>query len=158
MQPGVSAPAGRAGWIGAALATTAIAAYVVVCLVAGVSIDVRERDSAILIFGALALIAVALVGWRRAMRRADAAVRALEEERTRHAQAEREVRDVSRARDLALVRERDRFRNDRMHREEGGEGDIDRVREVLLGTSLELSGATKGILITRRRGDVGGHL
>ncbi len=188
MQPGVSAPPSRAGWIGAASAATAIAAYVVICLVAGVSVDVRERDSAILIFGALALIAVALVGWRRAMGRADAAVRALEEERTRHAQAEREVRDVSRARDLALVRERDRFRNDLsreearaeglerlhtaerrwhaalrdrvdgMHRAEGGEGDINRVREVLLGTSLELSGATKGMLITRRRGDVGGHL
>ena len=188
MQPGVSAPASRAGWIGAASATAAIAAYVVACLVAGVSVDVRERDSAILIFGALALAAVALVGWRRAMGRADAAVRALEEERTRQAQAERELRDVARARDLALVRERDRFRNDLsreearaeglerlhtaerrwhatlrdrvegMHRQEGGEGDLDRVREVLLGTSLELSGATKGMLITRRPGDVGGHM
>ena len=188
MQPGVSAPASRAGWIGAASATAAIAAYVVACLVAGVSVDVRERDSAILIFGALALAAVALVGWRRAIGRADAAVRALEEERTRQAQAERELRDVARARDLALVRERDRFRNDLsreearadglerlhtaerrwhatlrdrvdgMHRQEGGEGDLDRVREVLLGTSLELSGATKGMLITRRPGDVGGHL
>jgi diguanylate cyclase (GGDEF)-like protein len=188
MQPGVSAPASRAGWIGAASAAAVIAAYVVICLVAGVSVDVRERDSAILIFGALALVAVALVGWRRAMGRADAAVRALEEERTRQAQAERELRDVSRARDLALVRERDRFRNelsreearadglerlhtaerrwhaalrdrvDGMHRQEGGEGDIDRVREVLLATSLELSGATRGLLITRRRGDVSGHL
>ena len=188
MQPGVSAPASRAGWIGAASATAAIAAYVVACLVAGVSVDVRERDSAILIFGALALAAAALVGWRRAIGRADAAVRALEEERTRQAQAERELRDVARARDLALVRERDRFRNDLsreearaeglerlhtaerrwhatlrdrvegMHRQEGGEGDLDRVREVLLGTSLELSGATKGMLITRRPGDVGGHM
>ena len=188
MQPGVSAPASRAGWIGAASATAAIAAYVVACLVAGVSVDVRERDSAILIFGALALAAAALVGWRRAIGRADAAVRALEEERTRQAQAERELRDVARARDLALVRERDRFRNDLsreearaeglerlhtaerrwhatlrdrvegMHRQEGGEGDLDRVREVLLGTSLELSGATKGVLITRRPGDVGGHM
>ena len=188
MQPGVSAPASRAGWIGAASATAAIAAYVVACLVTGVSVDVRERDSAILIFGALALAAAALVGWRRAMGRADAAVRALEEERTQQVQAERELRDVARARDLALVRERDRFRNDLsreearaeglerlhtaerrwhatlrdrvegMHREEGGEGDLDRVREVLLGTSLELSGATKGILITRRPGDVGGHM
>ena len=188
MQPGVSAPASRAGWIGAASATAAIAAYVVACLVTGVSVDVRERDSAILIFGALALAAAALVGWRRAMGRADAAVRALEEERTQQVQAERELRDVARARDLALVRERDRFRNDLsreearaeglerlhtaerrwhatlrdrvegMHRQEGGEGDLDRVREVLLGTSLELSGATKGILITRRPGDVGGHM
>jgi diguanylate cyclase (GGDEF)-like protein len=188
MQPGVSAPASRAGWIGAASATAAIAAYVVVSLVAGVSVDVRERDSAILIFGALALAAAALVGWRRAMARADAAVHRLEEERTRQAQAERELRDVARARDLALVRERDRFRNDLsreearadglerlhtaerrwhaalrdrvegMHRQEGGEGDLDRVREVLLASSLELSGATKGMLITRRPGDVGGHL
>jgi hypothetical protein len=83
MQPGVSAPASRAGWIGAASATAAIAVYVAACLVTGVSVDVRERDSAILIFGALALAAVALAGWRRAMSRADAAVRALEEERTR---------------------------------------------------------------------------
>jgi HD-GYP domain-containing protein (c-di-GMP phosphodiesterase class II) len=188
MQPGVSAPASRAGWIGAASATAAIAAYVVVSLVAGVSVDVRERDSAILIFGALALAAAALVGWRRAVARADAAVHRLEEERTRQAQAERELRDVARARDLALVRERDRFRNDLsreearadglerlhtaerrwhaalrdrvegMHRQEGGEGDLDRVREVLLASSLELSGATKGMLITRRPGDVGGHL
>src|SRR5918993_1723302 len=117
MQPGVSAPASRAGWIGAASATAAIAAYVVVSLVAGVSVDVRERDSAILIFGALALTVAALVGWRRAMARADAAVRGLQEERTRQAQAERELRDVARARDLALVRERDRFRND-LSREE----------------------------------------
>jgi diguanylate cyclase (GGDEF)-like protein len=188
MQPGVSAPASRAGWIGAASATAAIAVYVAACLVAGVSVDVRERDSAILIFGALALAAVALVGWRRAMSRADAAVRALEQERTRQSQAERELRDVARARDLSLVRERDRFRNDlsreearadglerlhtaerrwhatlrdrveSMHRDEGGEGDLDRVRQVLLGTSLELTGAPKGMLITRRPGDVVGHL
>ncbi len=188
MEPGVSAPASRAGWIGAASATAAIAAYVVACLVAGVSVDVRERDSAILIFGALALGAVALVGWRRAMNRADAAVRALHEERARQEQAERELRDVAKARDQALVRERDRFRNelsreearterlerihtaerhwhatlrdrvDGMHRDDGGEGDLDRVRGVLLGTSLELTGATRGVLLTRRPGDVTGRL
>ena len=188
MQPGVSAPASRAGWIGAASATAAIAAYVVACLVAGVSVDVRERDSAILIFGALALAAAALVGWRRAIGRADAAARALEEERTRQAQAERELRDVAPGPRPRARPRTDRFRNDLsreearaeglerlhtaerrwhatlrdrvegMHRQEGGEGDLDRVREVLLGTSLELSGATKGMLITRRPGDVGGHM
>jgi diguanylate cyclase (GGDEF)-like protein len=188
MQPSVPAPPSRAGWIGAASATAAIAAYVVACIVAGVSVDVRERDSAILIFGALALCAVALAGWRRAARRADAAVAALEEERGRQQQAERELRDVARARDLALVRERDRFRNDlsreqaradrlerlhtaergwvttlsdrvdRMHRAEGGEGDLDRVRQIVLGTSLELSGAPRGALITRRQGDVAGRM
>ena len=94
--------------------------------VGGVSIDVRERDSAILIFGALALAAVALAGWRRAMSRADAAVRALAEERTRQSQAERELRDVARARDLSLVRERDRFRND-LSREEARADGLERL-------------------------------
>jgi diguanylate cyclase (GGDEF)-like protein len=188
MQPGVSAPAGRAGWFGAAAATAAIAVYVVACLVAGVSVDVRERDSAILIFGALALCAIALIGWRRAMARADMAVRTLAEERARQEQAERELRDVARARDLALVRERDRFRNDLsreearadrlerlhtaeqrwhatlrdrvdgMHRAEDGEGDLGRVRDVVLDTSLELVGASRGLLLTRRPRDVAGHV
>ena len=53
MQPGVPAPTGRAGWIGAASATAAIAAYVLGSLIAGVSVDVRERDATILVFGAL---------------------------------------------------------------------------------------------------------
>jgi diguanylate cyclase (GGDEF)-like protein len=188
MQPGASAPAGRAGWIGAAAATAAILVYVLASLIAGVSVDVRERDSAILVFFALAASILALVGWRRAMSRAQAAERALHEERAQQAQAERELRDVARARDRALVRERDRLRNDLsrqearadrlerlhtaerrwhgelrhrvelMHRAEGGEGDLDKVRSVVLDTALELVGAPRGLLLTRRAGDVAGHL
>lgn len=171
-----------------AVATAAIAVYTVARLAAGVSDQVRERDSAILIFGALALGAVALTGWWRALRRADTAARVLAEERARQEQAERELRDVARARDQALVRERDRFRNDlsreearaerlerlhtaerrwhealsarvdAVHRAAGGEGDLDRVREAVLQTALELTGAPRGLLLTRRPGDVTGRL
>jgi HD-GYP domain-containing protein (c-di-GMP phosphodiesterase class II) len=188
MQPGVPAPSGRAGWIGVVSAAAAIAAYVVGCLIAGVSVDVRERDATILVFGALALCILALLGWRRAMRRADAATRALAEERTRQEQAERELRDVARARDRALVRERDRFRNDlsreaaradrlerlhaaqhgwvrtlgdrvaRLHHAEGGEAGFDRVRETLLEASVELLEASRGVLLTRRPHDLSGAL
>jgi diguanylate cyclase (GGDEF)-like protein len=188
MQPGASASAGRASWIGVAAATAVILAYVLATLIAGVSVDVRERDSAILVFFALAAGILALIGWRRAMSRADAAERALQDERAEQAQAARELRDVARARDRALVRERDRLRNElsrtearadglerlhtaerrwhgelrhrveRMHRAEGGEGDLDKVRSVVLDTALELVGAPRGMLLTRRPGDVAGHL
>src|SRR5215211_1396681 len=188
MQPGAPAPAGRAAWIGVAAATAVIAIYVLATLIAGVSIDVRERDAAILVFFALALCAAALVGWRRAAGRADAAVRALAEERTAQEQAARELRDLARTRDQALVRERERLRNDlsreesradrlerlhtaerrwhdelrdrveRMHREAGGEGDLDGVRVVVLETAMELVGAPRGLLLTRRPHDLAGHL
>ena len=170
------------------LATAAIAAYVVVCLVAGVSVDVRERDSAILIFGALAL--VPWRSWAGAGRWGGpmSPCARSTEERTRQAQAERELRDVARARDLALVRERDRFRNDLsreearaerarapphrrrrlhaamrdrvdgMHRQEGGEGDLDRVREVVGIPRWSCPAPRGGCCITRRPRDVGGHL
>jgi diguanylate cyclase (GGDEF)-like protein len=188
MQPGVSAPAGRAGWIGAAAATAVILIYVLASLIAGVSVDVRERDSAILVFFALAAGILALIGWWRAMSRADAAERALQAERAAQAQAELELRDVARARDQALVRERDRFRNElsraearadslerlhtaerrwhgelrhrveQMHRAEGGEGDLDKVRAVVLETAMDLVGAQRGLLLQRRPRDVAGHL
>ncbi len=188
MQPDTHAPAGRAGWIGVAAATTAIAVYVLASLLAGVSVDVRERDSAILVFAALLLCIAALWGWRRATARADAALRALEAERTEREQATRELRDVSRTRDRALVRERERLRNDlsrqearaerlerlhtaerrwhdelrdrvdRMHRDAGGEGDLDGVRAVIVETATDLVGAPRGLLLTRRPGDLAGTL
>src|ERR687883_1863106 len=103
MQPGAPAPTGRAGWIVAACATAAIAVYILATGIAGVSVDIRERDSAILVFGALAICVAALAGWRRAMARADAAVDALERERAQARQAATELRDISVARDRALV-------------------------------------------------------
>jgi diguanylate cyclase (GGDEF)-like protein len=188
MQPGASAPSSRAGWIGVATATAAIAVYVLATLVAGVSVDVRERDAAILVFFAIALGILSLIGWRRAMWRADTAVGALESERADRAQSDRELRDVSRARDRAMVRERDRFRNDLsreqaradrlqrlqtaerhwhavlrdrvedLHRAEGGEGGLDQVRAVVLATALDLTESPRGLLLTRRPADVAGHL
>jgi diguanylate cyclase (GGDEF)-like protein len=188
MQPGVSAPAGRAGWIGAAAATAAILVLVVAALVAGGSLGARERDTAILAFVALAAATLSLLGWRGAMSRADAGRRALEAERAERAQSERELRDVALTRDRALVRERDRLRNElsraearadrlerlhtaerrwhgelrhrveQMHRAEGGEGDLDAVRAAVLDTALELVGAPRGVLLTRRPGDVAAHL
>jgi diguanylate cyclase (GGDEF)-like protein len=188
MQPGASAPAGRAGWIAAAAATAALLVYLLASIVAGVSVDVRERDSAILVFAALLVCVGALIGWRRASARAEGADRALADERAAAAQSARELRDVSAARDRALVRERDRLRNelsraearaergerlhtaerawhgtlrgrvDRAHRLAGGEGDLDAIRGTLLDTSLELAGATRGLLLTRRPGDVLGRL
>jgi diguanylate cyclase (GGDEF)-like protein len=188
MQPGAPAPPGRAGWIVAACATGAIAVYILATWIAGVSVDVRERDSAILVFGALAVCVAALVGWRRAVGRAEAAVRALERERAEARQAATELRDVALARDRAVVRERERLRNDlsreharadrlerlhaaerawhgelrqrveRTHRFQGGEADLDAVRGVVLETAMELVGAPQGLLLTRRPADLAGHL
>jgi diguanylate cyclase (GGDEF)-like protein len=188
MQSGAPAPAGRAGWIVAACATAAIAVYILATWIAGVSVDIRERDSAILVFGALAVCVAALAGWRRAVGRADAAMRALERERAEARQAATELRDVALARDHAIVRERERLRNDlsreqaradrlerlhaaerawheelrhrveRTHRAEGGEADLDAIRAVLLKTSMELVSAPRGLLLTRRPADPAGHL
>jgi GGDEF domain-containing protein len=45
-----------------------------------------------------------------------------------------------------------------MHRERGGEGDLDGVREVVLRVATELLEARRGLLLTRRPGDHAGVL
>jgi HD-GYP domain-containing protein (c-di-GMP phosphodiesterase class II)/GGDEF domain-containing protein len=188
MEPAAPQHTGRTAWATACGVTVAVAVYALGSWIGGVPMDIRERDGLLLLPIALLASAAALLGWRRARERWAGAHRALEQGRAEATQSARELREVAQARERAMVRERDRMRTElareqnaarrlerlraaerawsdelrdavaRLHRERGGEADLPDVHATVLRVATELLGATRGLLLLRRPGDVAGHL